>query len=385
MSSLKRLIQEIHRRSLWQVLAIYLAGAAIGYQFVQSLTEGLGLPDWFPAFALVLFIIGLPIVIATAVVHEPQQKADLDTESPPSDLEAQRTEAPARARSRGVRRLFTWRNAMLGGLLAAGLWGVVATGWLLFGDRLAGGGERKLVLVLPFENLGLPEDDFFAEGITEEITSRLAGVSEVGVIGRTTAHRYKKTDKTIKQIGAELGVDYVLEGTVRWQRTPDGTSRVRVTPQLVQVVDETYMWSDRYDAVLADIFEVQSDIAAQVVRALDVTLLAGDRRVIESKPTENLAAYEEYLRGNESLNRGVAEQALLTAVEYYKTAVELDPTFALAYAKLSEAHVQLYWQYYDRSEERLTKAKESVDTAMRLQPELPEARVVVALLEQLGG
>jgi uncharacterized iron-regulated membrane protein len=125
MNRLKQFITEIHRRSLWQVLGIYLVGAAVGYQLIQALTEGLGLPDWFPALAIVLFIILLPVVLATAVVQEGVRG--------PRRPEAAE---PAVGEARGVHhRLFTWRNAGLSFLAALALWGVVATGWYLLADR----------------------------------------------------------------------------------------------------------------------------------------------------------------------------------------------------------------------------------------------------------
>ncbi|MGB5657876.1 MAG: serine/threonine-protein kinase, partial [Thermoanaerobaculia bacterium] len=115
----------------------------------------------------------------------------------------------------------------------------------------ATGSDRKMIVVLPFENLGSSEDDYFAAGMTEEITSRLAMVSEMGVISRKSAVRYADTDKSMQEIGAELGVDYVLEGTVRWAKEGD-SSRVRITPQLIQVSDDTHLWADTYDRVIQD-------------------------------------------------------------------------------------------------------------------------------------
>jgi non-specific serine/threonine protein kinase len=236
--------------------------------------------------------------------------------------------------------------------------------------------EIRLV-VLPFENLGSTEDEYFADGITEEIMSRLSAIRTLGVISRTSAIQYKNSNKTIQQIGQELGVEYVLEGTVRWERLSEGPSRVRVTPQLIRVSDDTHLWSDRYDAFLADIFQVQSDIAQQVAEALDITLLEPERRALASRPTQNLEAYEYYLRGNDHFHRGEAETNFRIAVRMYEKAVELDPTFDLAYARLSEAHIAMYWFYYDRSVERLALAKQAVDKAFQLNPELPEAHVAL--------
>ncbi|MHC4143639.1 MAG: protein kinase domain-containing protein [Planctomycetota bacterium] len=236
--------------------------------------------------------------------------------------------------------------------------------------------EIRLV-VLPFENLGPVEDEYFADGISEEIMSRLSTIHTLGVISRTSAIQYKSSNKAIQEIGEELGVEYVLEGTVRWERPPEGPSRVRVTPQLIRVSDDTHLWSERYDAVLADIFQVQSDIAEQVAQALDITLLEPERQALKTRPTENMEAYEYYLRGNDYFYRGYLANDFRIAIQMYEKAVELDPIFALAYTDLSKVHAKTYWFYYDRSEERIVMAKQAVDEAIRLNPELPEAHIAL--------
>jgi serine/threonine protein kinase/tetratricopeptide (TPR) repeat protein len=236
--------------------------------------------------------------------------------------------------------------------------------------------EIRLV-VLPFENLGSAEDEYFADGIAEEIMSRLSAIRTLGVISRTSAIRYKNSSKTIQQIGDELGVEYVLEGTVRWDRPSEGPSRVRVTPQLIRVPDDTHLWSERYDAVLANIFEVQSDIAEQVAKALDITLLEPERRTLASRPTENMEAYDYYLQGNNYWYRQwlgySGQEVMVNSVEMYEKAVELDPNFALAWARLARVHLRsyAYWRT-DPTPERLEQAQRSLDHALALDPGHPE-------------
>jgi TolB-like protein len=144
--------------------------------------------------------------------------------------------------------------------------------------------RRAVVAVLPFENLGLPEQEYFADGVTEEITSRLSGLSGLGVIARSSAMQYKRTTKTLRQIGEELSVGYVLQGTIRWSTIPDGGSRVRINPALVRVSDATQIWSQSYEAVLSDVFKLQSEIAAQVAGALGVKLLQPEQKALEARP-----------------------------------------------------------------------------------------------------
>ncbi len=238
--------------------------------------------------------------------------------------------------------------------------------------------KQNMLVVLPFENLGLPGDEYFADGMTEEITSRLAALHGLGVISRSSAIRYKKTDKTIKEIGEELNVDFVLEGTVRWDRSPEGKGRVRVTPQLIQVSDDTNLWSDRYDREIEDIFAVQSDIAEQVIRQLDITLLEPEQRALRSKPTENLDAYNAYLRGiNYVRGTYYLEEDLRLAVQMFERAVELDPNFALAFAGLSNALSMLIHYRWDLTEEHKARARATADRALELQPELPEGHLAL--------
>ena len=243
---------------------------------------------------------------------------------------------------------------------------------------------RKMLAVLPFENLGAPEQEYFADGITEEITTHLAKVSSLGVISRTSVLQYKDTKKTIQQIGKELGVQYVLEGTILWDKS-GVTNRVRINPQLIRVKDGTHVWAETYDRVLEQIFALQSDIAEKVASALNITLVEAEQRYIAAKPTDNLEAYEYYLRGKDYSNRGGGEKDYRIAIEMYEKAVELDPTFSLAYASLSQSHSWMYWAYYDRTDERLNKAKEAVDRALELKPDLPEAHLALGYYYYWGS
>jgi non-specific serine/threonine protein kinase len=257
--------------------------------------------------------------------------------------------------------------------LAVGIATILAILLLVFGPAQQDStSERKMLVVLPFENLGHPEDEYFAEGITEEITSRLATVPELGVIARTSTMQYKNTQKNIAEIGEELGVGYILKGRIRWEHSAEGPSRVRVTSQLIRVVDATHVWADVYEEPLASVFHVQSDIAERVANALDITLIEPERASLKIQPTENLEAYDYYLRGNEYYLRSYHEKDMQIAIQMYKRAIELDPRFALAYARLAETHAFMYWLYYDRSEERVIKTKEAAAKALELAPDFPE-------------
>ncbi len=237
---------------------------------------------------------------------------------------------------------------------------------------------RNRIVVLPLENLGPEEHAYFAAGITDEITSRLASVSALQVISRTTALQYDRADKTAQQVGAELGVDYLLDGTVRWSTGGD-ENRVRVTPQLIRVVDDTQIWSERYDRVIDDIIAVQSEIAAEVIRQLDIALLEPEREALAARPTGNLEAYQAYLRGMDFASRRESQpETWRLAVQMFSRATELDPRFALAYAELSEAHSLVYFWNIDPSPERREKAREAAERALAIDPNLPEGHRALA-------
>ena len=267
--------------------------------------------------------------------------------------------------------------------VAAGVWVVLVVLAALWLGRLRAPplpvaetpAQRPMIVVLPFENLGPAEDEYFADGMTEEITSRLAAVTGLGVISRTSAMQYKEDRPPMKQIGEELGVDYVLEGTVRWAKGTEGPDRVRITPQLIRVEDDSHLWADSFDRVIEDVFEIQSDIASRVVERLGIDLLLADQKELGRRPTENLAAYQTYLRGLYFSARPGSEENLHLALTHLERAVELDPRFALAFSELSKVHSYLIHFGLDPSVERKEMAKRAAERALALEPESPLVRL----------
>ncbi len=239
------------------------------------------------------------------------------------------------------------------------------------------------IAVLPFQNLGASEDGYFSDGITEEITSRLAMLRTLGVISRTSADQYRATKKSLKDVGRELGAEYILEGSVRWEKSSGGSSRVRVTPQLIRVSDDQHLWAGRYDETLEEVFQVQSRIAEQVATALDLALQRPDREALAVRPTDNLRAYDFYLRGNDYFARPGDPGGYRLAEEMYTRATALDPTFALAFARLARTHIAEF-HFADRTGDRLAKARGAADSALRLQPDLPEAHLAMGQIHYWG-
>ena len=251
---------------------------------------------------------------------------------------------------------------------------ILATGAVFLVRNLPTGPERRMIVVLPFENFGSSDDEYFANGTTDAITARLASVTGLGVIARQSAIQYKKTTKTIRQIGSELGVEYVLEGTVQRERPGDPASRVRVVPQLVRVADETNVWADTYEESMSEVFRVQSDIAERVAAQLNVAILEPERQAIEKRPTENLAAYEDYMRGKNYLN-SVDLASTELSIQLLQRAVSTDPRFAEAWAATAMAYHILYWAC-DRPE-ALVKETEAARRAEELAPDLPETHLAL--------
>ncbi|MGB5752488.1 MAG: protein kinase [Thermoanaerobaculia bacterium] len=240
-----------------------------------------------------------------------------------------------------------------------------------------GEGAPPRIVVLPFENLGHPDDEFFADGITEEITARLASMEGLRVISRTSAVKYAGTKKSIQEMGEELGVGFVLEGTVRWARG-DEASRIRITPQLIRVEDDTHLWAETYDRVVDDVFDVQSEIATKVTDQLGVALVGTELEAVEQQPTDNLDAYQAYLRGRYYATRPhFTYENWDHAMAAYKRAVELDPEFALAHAQLARGHALAHYFRHDLTPERLEAADATAARALELAPGSPRVRLAL--------
>ena len=234
----------------------------------------------------------------------------------------------------------------------------------------------KVLAVLPFENLGDSADAYFADGVAEAVRGKLARVAGLEVIARGSSNQYRHTTKAPQEIARELGADYLLTATVRWDKAPGGGSRVRVTPELVDAGPghaPRTRWEEPLDASLTDVFQVQADIATKVAGALDVTLGDSARRDLAAQPTQNLAAYDAFLKG-EAASQGMAvvdPASLRRAIGFYQQAVALDSAFVPAWAQLARAHASLYFN----SAPTLAEADEgrhAAERAQALRPDRPE-------------
>jgi serine/threonine-protein kinase len=240
---------------------------------------------------------------------------------------------------------------------------------------------RTAIAVLPFENLSADGPHaYFTGGLHGELLTQFAKVAEIKVIGRTSVMAYEGSTKRLSEIGEELEVGSIVEGSV--QVVGD---QLRVNVQITDAATEANLWAERYDRTLDDAFAIQSDVAQQVVAAVGATLTESEEQLLADAPTANAEAYRLYLQGHEYFWRpGLTRQNLESAQQLYERALLLDSTFALAHAGLAHVHGQMSWLKYDPSPERIDRQREEAETALRLAPDLPQAHVAMGRAHYVG-
>jgi serine/threonine-protein kinase len=255
---------------------------------------------------------------------------------------------------------------LLGLLIGAG----VLFAWRRNHPEVSSGDERR-VAVLPFQNLGDTADVYFAEGITDAVRGKLTAIPGMRVTASNSSAQYRGTTKSPQEIGRELGVDYLLVGKIRWQKSADGVSRVQVSPELIEVATADARWQQPFDAAITDVFQVQADIAGRVAQALDVAIGSRQQRALEDRPTQNLAAYDAYLKGEAQRALGNNQVTLRQAIVFYEQAVALDSTFVSAWAALSEAGSLAYINGAP-SPGGADRSRSAGDRAIALDPKHPD-------------
>ncbi|MCI0451198.1 MAG: protein kinase, partial [Candidatus Latescibacteria bacterium] len=253
----------------------------------------------------------------------------------------------------------------------------VAALGIWFGRGVRGTSVAKSIAVLPFVNMSDdPGNEYFSDGLSEELLNALARLGDLRVAARTSSWRFKERNDGVADVGRELNVATVLEGSVR-----RSGERLRITVQLVNARDGFHMWSETYDRELGDVFAIQEEIANEVVRELKVRLLQEESTQLARRPTENLDAYEAYLRGKHEMVRRTSA-ALGTAVGHFKRAVALDPEFALAYVGLADA-LMLHGTYGVASQDEFfPEIERSIDKAIDIDDRLGEAYASLASLRE---
>ena len=347
---MRAFLAELKRRNVYKVAVAY---AAIAWLLIQVTTQTFPffeIPNWAVRLVVLLLVIGFPIALVIAWAFELTPEGIKRTDELPR-------------KKRGGR-------AWLAIAIAAA---VLSVAVFFLGRYTAPRGEAataaKSIAVLPFENRSEEKANaYLADGIQDEILTRLAKIDELKVISRTSTARYKSSPEKVPEIARQLEVEHVLEGSV--QKAGD---QVRVTVQLIRAATDSHLWAETYDRKLTDIFAVQTDIAENIAKALRAKLTPGEQKAVAAKPTDNPAAYDAYLRGLavwSSLN--LAPENLQQMEHFYSEAVRLDPNFAVAWAFLSLVHTISYADY-DPTSQRLAEAKRALDSAMQLQPDLGES------------
>ena len=356
---MSRLFDELKRRNVFRVGIAYLVAAWLLLQVTDVVAPLLSLPGWVPRFVLLLLAIGFFPALIFAWAFE------LTPEGIQRERDVERGES---IRHRTGRKLDRVIIAMLA---LAVVYLVVAN--YVFEDGTppaAPAVMEKSIAVLPFRNRSASKDDaHFVDGIHDDILTQLAKLSAFDkVISRTSTERYRDTELPIPQIGEELGVATILEGGV--QRAGN---RVRINVQLIDTSDDEHLWAETYDRALnlENLFEIQSEIAREVVVALHGALSDQEAERIQQEPTTSFAAYEEYSFGRQELNKRTGE-SLLRAKAYFEKAIELDPEYAQAWVGLATV-LALPHYYGERPETTYGDLQEAIDTALAIDPLLGEA------------
>jgi TolB-like protein len=363
----RALLAELKRRNVYKVAVAY---AVVGWLLIQVATQVfpfLEIPNW--AIRLVIFItaLGFPIALIIAWAFE------LTPEG------IKRTEAADAAGQQSKSRAWIY-VALIGAAISVGLFFLGRYTAPI--QRGAAGAAEKSIAILPFENLSEEKGNaYFAEGVQDEILTRLAKIADLKVISRTSTQRFKSSPDNLREVAKQLGVANILEGSV--QKAAD---QVRVNVQLVNALTDAHLWAETYDRKLTDIFGVESEIAKAIAESLQAKLTGGEQRALAVKPTNNAEAYDAYLRGLAFEARTSASaDDLAKAVRFYERAVQLDPAFALAWARLSRVNAETYFDGLDTTPARRDAAERALNTAQKLQPNSPQNPAGAGLLPILGA
>jgi len=337
--------EELQRRKVYRVAAAYVVAAGFLIQMASAAFPAWELPNWSLRLVIVLLLIGFPIAVILAWAYD----------ITPQGIQGTPT--------RGMHRR---RNLIL--LVGLAIIIPASAGFFLL-PRVVRDKIDKSIAVLPFQNLSSdPDNAYFADGIQEEVLTRLAKIGDLKVISRTSTQGYQSESGNLAEIAKQLAVSNILEGTVQ-----KAGNQVRVNVHLINVQTGSQLWAETYDRKLSDIFSVESDIAKGIAESLQAKLTGREVQALAAKPTNNPQAYDAYLRGLAFEARSnYSSDALFKAIDFYDLAVQLDPNFALAWARLSGVHALLYSNRRDTTAARRDAARKALENAQKLQPNTPE-------------
>jgi TolB-like protein/Flp pilus assembly protein TadD len=359
---------ELKRRNVYKVAVAY---AIVGWLLVQVATQVfpfLEIPNWVVRLVIALVVIGFPIALVIAWAFE----------ATPEGIK--RTEIADTMPATATRKKHAWIYIVIvGALLSVGLFMLGRYG---FRNASSAAGElpAKSIAVLPFDNLSRdPDNAYFAEGVQDEVLTRLAKVADLKVISRTSTQHFKSAPDNLPQIAKQLGVTNILEGSV--QKAND---QVRVNVQLINALTDAHLWADTYDRKLIDIFSVESEIAKTIADTLQAKLTGSEKTAISKEPTGNPEAYELYLKGRFFWNKRTADD-LRRSIDYFNQAIAKDPNYALAYAGLAQAWKLLPAFNGGAPQDCFPQAESAAKKALAIDDTLSDAHAALASLKGLNG
>jgi TolB-like protein/Tfp pilus assembly protein PilF len=371
-----RFLGELKRRNVYRVAVTY---AVVGWVLIQIATQVFPffeIPKWWVRGVVLLLALGFPVALILAWAFELTPEGIKRTEDVPLHKSI---------RHHTGRKLLA--VAAVAAAIAVGLFLVQFARRSWTKEDSAGFAQsipEKSIAILPFSNLSAEkENEFFADGIQDEILTSLAKVADLKVISRTSVMTYKAGDRrNAREIGRQLGVIYLLEGSV--QRTKD---RVRVTAQLIDARTDEHQWGEQYDREIGDVFAIETEIAQAITRQLAAKLSPREKAAIEPS-TRDIDAFDLYLQAKELIktfhDTPNWKETLLKAIRLLDEAISRDPNFALAYCWRTNAHDTLYWNRLDRTPARLELFQASAEKALALAPDLGEAHLAQALVYYHG-
>jgi TolB-like protein/Tfp pilus assembly protein PilF len=363
----KTFFGELKRRNVYKVAVAYLVA---GWALAQGLAQVLpifSIPNWVIQLLVVLIVMGLPIALGLAWAFELTPEGIKRTETADAMPEATR------------RKKYVWIYVVvIGGLLSIGLF-FLGRYSAAPAQHAAVDTSVKSIAVLPFENLSDDKQNtYFADGVQDQILTNLARVSDLRVISHTTVRQYKSgMPRNLREIGKQLGVTHILEGSV--QRAGD---RLRIAAQLIDARTDSQVWAETYDRTAADLFTIQSELAESIVAQLQAKLSPEQKADIEARPTQDLVAFELYLRAKQIVDSYLiaddVRTALLSALQSLDQAIKRDPDFVSAYCYIARAYDLLYFFDLDPTPDRILLAEAAVKAALRLRPDSAEAHFAMA-------
>src|SRR4029077_18775177 len=338
---------ELKRRNVYRAAVAYGVVAWFLTQLTTQVFPFFEIPNSAVRFVVIALAVGFPIAMLLAWVYEFTPEGVVRTE----DLQP----AQARSAQRATGRILDF--IIIGVLLL--VIAMLVVGRLPFYRQTGESISQKSIAVLPFENLSEDKSNaYFAEGIQEEILTRLSKIADLKVISRTSTQRYKSAPANLPEIARQLGVANILEGSV--QKASD---QVRISVQLISALNDSHLWAETYDRKFIDIFQIESDLAQKIASSLEAKLTGREKKEIRGHGTNNAEAYDAYLHALALSNRQGTED-LEQLIKFGRRAVELDPNYAQAWCLLAVAESQKYF-YPDHTEAQLARARTAAETAMR--------------------